>query len=183
MGQGPADPKQWRLLIEPKFMRPDVSWAIPHAQRTVYAAAYVRDGEPVYFSRKEFDDLGLEWDRFESQARANGTADLKGLKPEYARDKRNVIEYAEIKSEKPLAAAVVLAPKFLDLFSGIFGTTVLVAIPNRHTIYVFPKLASDYQDYAPMILDAYHDALNPVSTEVFELGPHGMRAIGIYEQP
>ena len=179
----PPDPKLWRLLIEPKFMRPAVSWAIPHAQRTVLAACFVLEGEPVYFSRKDFDELGLDWDRFARQARDNGGTDLEGLKPKYVRDKKQVIEYAQIKSDRPFAAAAVLAPKFLNLFEGVFGSTVLVAIPNRHTVYVFPKLASAYQEYAPMILDDYHGALNPVSTEVFEIGPNGMKAIGIYEEP
>jgi len=164
-------------------MRPEVSWAIPYAQRTVLVAAYVRDGGVVYFSRREFDQLKLDWDHFAPRARENAGGEVEALKPEYARNKKKVIEYAEIETEDPFAAAAVLAPGFLDLFEGVFGSAVLVAIPNRHTVYVFPKLASDYQEYAPMILDRYHGALNPVSVEVFELGPKGMKAVGIYEEP
>ncbi len=105
------------------------------------------------------------------------------MTPKYVRNKKNVVEYAELRSEKPFMAEAVLTPKFLSLFEGVFGSTVLVAIPNRQTVFVFPKLASAYMDYAPMVLEAYRDAANPVSTEVFEIGPKGMRAVGIYEEP
>jgi hypothetical protein len=122
-------------------------------------------------------------ERFEYQAASN----LEGLKPEYTRNRKNVVEYAELKSEKPFVAAsvaaAVLTPRFLSLFERVFGSTVLVAIPSRGVAYVFPKLASTYSDYAPMVLEAYHDAAHPVSTEVFEVGPKGMRAVGIYEEP
>ena len=79
--EGPGDPKLWRLLVEPKFMRPEVSWGIPFARRTVMAAAWVRDGEVVYFTRKEFDALNLDWDSFARQARVNGAPELAELKP------------------------------------------------------------------------------------------------------
>jgi len=159
-------------------MHPPVAWAISGAKRTVLVAGYIKDGEPVYFTRKEFDALALDWNHFQEQVRANEVA---AVKPDYARNRKNIIEYATIKA--PLAAAVVLSPKFLDMFSEVFGTSVLVAMPDRRTAYVFPKLAGDYQDYAPMILDAYRAALHPVSAEVFEVSPKGIKAVGIYEEP
>ena len=56
-----------------------------------------------------------------------------------------------------------------------------VAVPNRYTVYVFPRLASEYKEYSPLVMGAYHDSAYPVSLEVFEISPGGIRAIGVFE--
>jgi hypothetical protein len=76
---------------------------------------------------------------------------------------------------------MVLDPGFLKKFKDIFGTTILVAIPDRFTVFVFPSLASEYKDYSPLVIHAYHDSAYPVSLEVFEISASGIRAIGIFE--
>ena len=63
----------------------------------------------------------------------------------------------------------------------IFGPSLLVALPNRFTVYVFPELASEYKDYAPMVIRAYEESAYPVSLEVFEISQSGIRAIGTFE--
>jgi hypothetical protein len=54
-------------------------------------------------------------------------------------------------------------------------------MPNRYTVFVFPSLASEYKNYAPMVIQAYHNSAYPVSLEVFERSEGGIRAIGIYD--
>jgi hypothetical protein len=174
-----SDPGSWRVLIEPKFMRPEVSQPIPGSKKTVFAAGYLKENEPVYFSKAEFDALGMDWETFAAKAREN-SKDNK-LKAEFIRSKKKVIQYAVLSSENPLTATAVLSPDFWKKFREIFGDTMIVALPDRFTIYLFPKLAGDFQDHAPMILDDYKAALFPVSTEAFELTSSGLRAIGNYE--
>jgi len=58
-----------------------------------------------------------------------------------------------------------------------------VVMPNRFTVFVFPKLASEYEEYSPMILEAFHATPYPVSLEVFEETDDGLKAIGVYDEP
>ena len=177
-----ADPS-WRMLIEPKFMKHEVSYAIPGSERAVLAPALVKDGEPVCLSEKEFKTLDVDRKAFLAAAEENAAVELKKLTPEFKRNRKKVIQYATIISENPLTASVVLAPGFLKLFADTLGPKVIVAIPNRYTIYVFPALASHYQDYAPMISEAYRATSYPVSMEAYELSEQGLKAVGLYPEP
>ncbi len=179
-GQAAAqqDQNAWHVLIEPTFMHPQVSFPISGAKRTVFVPGYLSDGDPQYFTRKDWDALGLTWDAFRARAARNATE--KKLSGQLVRDSHKVVQYAAITSEDPLTATMVLAPDFLKKFKDIFGSTVLVAIPNRFTVMVFPSLASEYKDYSAQVIGAYHDSAYPVSLEVFEISDAGMRAIGFY---
>lgn len=174
-------PEQWHVLIEPKFLRPEVTAPIPNAQRTVLAAAYLDGDEPVYFTQKQFDALNVTFEQFMEKSRANATS--KKVKADLVRDAKNVVEYARVSSESPFTATSVLSPDFLKKFADILGPKILVAIPNRYTIYAFPALTSDYKNYASIILNAYHDSAYPVSLEVFEVSREGIKAVGEYEEP
>src|SRR5262249_4664707 len=115
--------------------------------------------------------------------RANAATDLETLKPRYTRDRKKVIQYAELRSPQPIVASAVLAPKFLSLFKDTLGDAVLVVVPNRFTAFVFPQLATNYQEYSPMVFEAYHETAYPISVEVFEFSAAGIRAVGVYERP
>ena len=170
-------------------MKATVSEPIAGAKKTELVAAMKRgvDGttrlDVSYLGRAQFDALKLDWAAFTAQTQANAEAELKAVKTEYVRDRKKVIVHATVRSPHGLVASAVLAPKFLDLFKDTLGEKVLVVIPNRSTAYVFPALASNYQDYAPMIFEAYRATAFPVSTEVFELSRDGMKAVGAFEEP
>lgn len=164
-------------------MRQPAASPVPNAQRTDFAAGVLRDGELHPFTREEWKASGATWDEFMAQARTNAAADLATLKPEYTRNKRKVIEFATLRSPQPIVASAVLAPGFLRMFEETLGPKVIVAVPNRFVAFVFPALASSYQDYAPMIFQEYRDTAMPVSVEVFEVSAEGVRAIGIFEEP
>ena len=164
-------------------MKPEVTYEIENSKRAVLVPALMKDGEPVYLSQKDFKALGVEWKAFLEAARENATAELKKLTPDYTRDKKNVIEYATLTSDSELTASTVLSPEFLKMFQDTIGDKLIVVIPNRYTIYVFPVLASHYQDYTQMVTAAYHDSTYPVSMEAYELSEKGIRTIGLYQEP
>jgi hypothetical protein len=174
------DQTRWHVLIEPTFMRPEVSFPISGARHTVLVPGYMSAGDPHYFSKKDWEALGLTWEAFRARAALN--ASEKKLSGDLIRDRNKVVQYAAISSDYPLTATMVLAPDFLKKFKDIFGETVLVAIPDRFTVFVFPSVASQYKDYAQLVLEAYHDSAYPVSLEVFEVSSAGMKAIGAYEE-
>jgi hypothetical protein len=174
----PAD-TTLRVWLEPKSMRAPVALPIVGAERTEMAFGRLGAEGLEPFGKGEVEPT----DETFAAARANAAADLTTLKPAYTRNRQKVIEYAELRSTRPIVASAVLAPKFLSLFKSTLGDTVLVVVPNRYTAFVFPQLASRYQDYYPMVFDAFHDTAYPVSVEVFEFSVNGIRAIGVYQRP
>ncbi|MEZ0255891.1 MAG: hypothetical protein ACAI37_11480 [Chthoniobacter sp.] len=173
----------WRVILESKSMHRPIAWEIPGAQRTVIAPVVIDDGEYLYPSQKIWDRFHVDRAEIERRGAAAAAADLATLKPRYERNAKQVIQYAELTSNRPIVCSAVLAPKFLELFRDTLGDKVLVVVPNRFTAYVFPALASNYQDYYPMVLEAFKATAWPVSVEVFELGPEGMRTVGLYQSP
>jgi len=176
------EPATWHVLIEPTFMSPPVMHAISGAKKTALVAGY-EDADKMlqYFSKEKFATLKVSWDDFVKRA-AENKAERK-LTTRFVRDSKDVIQYAVLASDSPLTGTAVLAPDFAKKLADIFGEHPLVVVPNRYTVFIFPKLASEYQDYAPMILDAYRSTPYPVSLEVFEVEDDGLKAIGSFDQP
>ena len=179
----PQPESTWRIWFESKSVHAPVETAIPDAHRTVWTAGSLGEDGLTPFSKEDYAALNVSTETFALRARANAAADLKTLKPQYVRNRNNVIEYAELHSDRPIVASAVLAVGFLNLFKDTLGEKVLLIVPNRFTAYVFPFLASNYQDYSPMIFSAFHETAYPVSTEVFELSAHGVRTEGLFEEP
>lgn len=179
----PATEFKWRILMEPKSMRRQVTWEIEGAQRTVLAPVVVDGDEYLYPPRKIIEEFRVDPAEIRSRALPAAAADLASLKPRYERDRKQVIQYAELKSDRPIVASAVLAPKFLEMFKDTLGEKVLLVVPSRFTAYVFPSLASNYQDYYPMVFEAYRSTAWPISVEVFEVSAEGMRAVGVYKEP
>lgn len=179
----PPAPERWRVWLEPRFMHQPVRAAIPNAQKTEMAAGALTAETLEPLAKADLEKLGSTWEKFAAQARTNAAADLAQLKPEYVRNRKKIIEYAALRSTKPIVATAVLAPGLRDLFAETLGPDILVVVPNKHTAFVFPKLASTYREYGPMVQKAYRETSHPVSMEVFEITDRGMQAIGVYPDP
>lgn len=164
-------------------MHQPVSAPIAGAQRTELVGGLLTDEGFTVFPKGELEKLGLTWEALLAEARKNAAADLADVKISFVRNRKKVIQYAELHSENGAMASAVLAPKFAEPFLETLGPTFLLAVPNRFTAYAFPKLASDYQDYVGEVLTAYRETAYPVSLEVFEVSPAGMKAVAIYREP
>ena len=178
-----ANDAVWRVWLESKAMRAPVSAPLSGAARTELAAGFLHGQELTWLGKADFAAMHLEWKQFAAKARVNSSADLRALTPRYARDRKQVIQYAELTSGAPVVASAVLAADFLARFRETLGEKVLLVVPNRFTAYVFPALASNYADYAPMVFEAFRSSAYPVSVELFEVSAEGMRAVGVYEEP
>lgn len=174
----PADPAV-RAWLEPKSMRAPVVLPIAGAQRTEIAFGRRTTEGLEAFAKTD----AVTAENSFAAVRENAAADLATLKPRYVRDRHKVIQYAELRSTQPIVASAVLAPKFLPLFKDTLGDSVLVVVPSRYTAFVFPQLATRYQEYYPMVFAAYGETAYPVSVEVFEFSPSGIRAVGVFERP
>lgn len=169
------------LLIEPRNLRGEVFVLPEGARRTVFSAARKGRLGPRHFSREEFKAAFPDgWKQFYKQGVEAAAKHLESLKPKFVRDSQKVIEYAIMESDHPLTATTILAPKFRAKFTETLGEELLIAIPNRTTILVFPKLASKMPEFYDLLADLHQDAVYPASGEVFELSRDGIRVVGAF---
>ncbi len=170
------------LLMGGSFERPPVFRFVPGARRTLlYPATEGSHGEITAMKPRAF--MGsASWDGLLANAREHASLLTATLEPSMIRDKHGVIQMAVICNEDPMTASCVLSPGFLRRFSAVFGPELIVIIPTRNKIYVFPKLANRLLDMAQTVRDDYLISPAPVSTEIFELSAKGLRAIGDCDQ-
>ncbi|MEM8954478.1 MAG: hypothetical protein AAGD22_10040 [Verrucomicrobiota bacterium] len=166
------------LMVEPSFEAAEVSSDIPGAERTQLVAGREVDGGMAYYTRAEYEALGVDWLGYVARAREAADRLLGELEPEYERDHRGVVKYAVLRSESHRTAGVVLAPGFRDRFREVLGEELVVLIPDRFTVFVFSKLASDYGEHGEAVVEQYGDATYGVSVEVFAVDDQGLQVIG-----
>jgi hypothetical protein len=170
----------WHLLIEPTFMHYESGWPIEGAQRTVLVPARYVNGEVLPLRRDEVPTLGVTREKILASAPKAASEVLAGLKPRLIRDDNKVIQCAVLESESPLTASAVLAPEFPTLFSETLGPDVLVAIPNRFRVFVFPKGTPAYQRFSEIVIAEYDSSPYPVSKELFSVQNGKLSAVGSY---
>lgn len=164
-------------------MHRQVAAHVKGAEKTDIAGGWMDQGELSPMSQAEFAQMGVTWAEFSAQAVENAAADLAQLKPNYTRNRKKIIEFAEVRSERPIVATAVLAAGFRALFEETLGPSILVVVPNQQTAFVFPKLASSYRDYSDMVYRAYRETSHPVSLELFELSEKGIESVGRFADP
>lgn len=168
------------LLIEPKD-GPPVSRLLKGAKMTAFVPGReTRLGSVRYYTKAEFDALGYGWAGFTRRAEAAATRVWATLKPEMSKDARGNVISAVVRGQSHLTAGTVLAPAFYEMFRTAMGDDLVVLIPDRFTIYVFPRPMGDYKALGPKILEAYAEASYPVSYEVLLLNKEGLSALGSF---
>lgn len=161
-------------------MHYDVAWTIPGAKATVLVPARLVGGEPRPLTHAELARLKPTPQEIEKGAGISATEENKKLRPAYVRDEKGVIQYAVLASDSPLTASAVLAPGFGERFADTLGPDLLIAIPNRFKVFIFPKLSPAYQGFADLIAAEYGSSSYPVSREVFEIRGGRLQAVGAY---
>jgi hypothetical protein len=176
-----AQEATWQLVFQPAFMRPDFVIPIAGTKETILTPALVRGVDATLLKKSEAARLKLDFDSIRRIALASASAELATLKPEYVRDKKGVALFAVLASDSPATASAVLAPDFAEKFADTLGPDILVAIPNRYRVYVYPALASRFQETADLVLRDYEMSGYPVSKEVFRVTPKGLQAVGTFD--
>jgi len=162
-------------------MRYEAAWPIQESERTVLVPAKYVNGEILPLKRDEAAAPGVNRQEILAQAIPAAEAVLATLKPEYVRDTNKVIEYAILQSDSPLTASAVLAPGFAKLFEETLGPDILIAIPNRNRIFIFPRLSSAYARMTDIIVAEYESSSTPVSRELFTFRNGTLTALGRYQ--
>jgi len=164
-------------------MGAQVSAPVENAQRTLLAGGRLEGGSRlVGVTREEWVRSGLSWQALEERSKAGAEADLKRVEVVFVRDKRRVIEFAELRSSQPVVASAVLAPRLGLMFADTLGDELLVAVPSRSRAFVFPKHGLDLSKYSAMVREAYGETAYPVSVELFEWRAGGLKAVGMFDR-
>ena len=175
-----AAEETWHLLIEPTFMHYEATWPIDAAERTVLVPARYVNGEVLPLKSDDVLTLGATRDKILASAPKAASEVLATLTPRFIRDEKNVIQCAVLESASPLTASAVLAPEFASFFRETLGPDVLVAIPNRFRIFVFPRGTPAFQHFSEIVIAEYDSSSYPVSKELFTLRKGKLTAVGSY---
>jgi len=176
-----ADDGPWYLVPEPQFMRHDVAWPIPGAEQTVLVPARTIDGEVTLLKRADIPNLETSREEIMASAVKNASTELAKIKPQYVRDRNGSIQYAIIASESPYTASTVFAPEFNELFEETLGPDILVVIPNRNKIIVFPRAAPQLGAASDLVFAEFRSSTYPVSREIFALKNGRLAAVGVMQ--
>jgi len=152
------------IILDPYFYRPPVSEPIAGSTKTVLGYYDEKDGHASALARPTAEPLP----ELRILAIAHAQTILQRIQPKILRDKRGVIVAIRIEDQDPALSSILLAPGFPDRFDNLLGKDCLVAVPNRQVIFLFPRLASDLQEFAIPLRSFYHNSVWPVSTELFE---------------
>lgn len=172
--------EEFCLLIEPKD-GPAVKQLVKGAKMTALVPGKeTRLGGVRYYTAEEFEALGVGWTGFTRRAEVTATRVLATLKPEVTKDSKGFVTSAVLRGKSHLTAGVVLSPKFYEMFRQSMGDDLVVLIPDRFTVYVFPRPMGEYKALGPRILEAYAEATYPVSYEVLLLNKDGLSVLGSF---
>jgi len=183
MQASPPPQAEWRIALEASFFQPGVRRPVPDAKKTFLTAGIYKDGEFTGFTKKEWEGFAMEWEAFAKVARRNAESDWGSLEIRFKRDRREVVQYAEIISRNGTAGCCVVSEAFGACFLETMGDCFLFAVPSRHQCFVFPKLGGNNAVYSDMVHAAYRASSNPISVELFEWDKGVIKAVGVFERP
>jgi hypothetical protein len=163
------------LLLGPSSQRPPVVRFLPDARRTIVYPATV---DPYALAKPLRSPGSKGWESLVTDSLERSGLLLSTLDPLLVRDAKGVLQMAVLSADSPLVATSVMTKGFLTKFSALFGPELLVVIPARNKVYVFPKLANKLPEMSGTIRDDYLISPMPVSTELFELSKSGLKAVG-----
>ena len=163
------------LLLGGSSLRPPVKRYLPGARRTILFPSSV----DFYGLISPLSRPGKGgWKTLADDSLERAALLLATTDPCLIRDSHGVLEMAVLTADSPLLATAVLSKGFLPRFSALFGPELLLAIPARNKVYVFPKLANRLSAMKQTIRDDFLISPAPVSLELFELSAKGLRTVG-----
>jgi len=166
------------VLLEPRFAAPDIHHEIRGARETVLIPARRTAYGIDSFTEERWGREGLDWPEVLSAGMKRANELEEAMEIDWFRDDRRVIQYARVRSEDPFLSSVIFSPGFLDHFREKLGHQVLVVVPDRSSLFVFPRFGPFLDEFGPALVRRYREAVFKVSLEVFLISEDGPRAVG-----
>ncbi|SKA97334.1 hypothetical protein SAMN02745166_02597 [Prosthecobacter debontii] len=164
------------LLPEPKIMRNSLSFFPEGAELTVLTPAKELKETPwvMPYRPDEFKQLGLSVETFAERAKKAADKRLATLKPELIKNAEGQVAYAVYRSDQPLMASLLVAPSLPAIFEKLFGDEIWVALPDRHSLFVFPARPEAIEEFAADLEQRYLSDTRAASPEIFAIKKGGV---------
>ena len=169
------------VVIEPAVLKTDASHDLSGARQTVLSPAAECVGGVKLLSSKEWGALGLTWENYLAKATLVAAKHLATIIPELHKDSRGTVEYVKLQSDRHLTSSVILCPELWKQFSPMLGTTLLAVVPDRFTVYLFPRQSGAFVKQGPEVAALFKDATYPASAEAFEISETSFKSIGDFD--
>ncbi|MBL9156105.1 MAG: hypothetical protein JNJ70_01440 [Verrucomicrobiales bacterium] len=171
------------IIFGGAFEALDITGPIEGAKSTKMAAQYEWSFGVRPFTKKTWEERGLQWETFFPIAREVADAVATKLEPRLVRDHRGIVLYAIIADEDPFLTSAILSPKLHERFKESLGDRIHVLLLERNRIYLFPATGGTLEEFGPSLVEQYRQAQFPVSLEIFLLDRDGFRVVGELERP
>jgi len=178
-----APAKRIGITFGGAFEALDITGPIEGAKNTKMAAQYEWSFGVRPFTKKTWNERGLEWETFLPVALEVADTVAAKLQPKLVRDHRGIVLYAIIADEDPFLTSAILSPKLLERFKESLGDRIHVLLLERNRIYLFPATGGTLEEFGPALVEEYRQAQFPVSLEIFLLDQEGFRVVGELERP
>jgi hypothetical protein len=165
------------IILDPYFYRTPVTEAIDGSTKTVLGYYDETEGKvtplpnPPRLTISELHTLAI----------AYAQSILKQTSPKIIRDRHGVIVAIRIENQDPAFSSVLLTPGFTERFENLLGKDCLVCVPNRQTVFLFPRLGGNMEQFSIPLRGIYHNSVWPVSIELFEWRGGALHAIRDFE--
>lgn len=171
------------IIFGGAFEALDITGPIEGAKTTKMAAQYEWSFGVRPFTKKTWEERGLEWETFLPVALQVADTVAAKLEPRLVRDHRGIVLYAIIADEDPFLTSAILSPKLHERFKESLGDRIHVLLLERNRIYLFPATGGTLEEFGPALVEEYRQAQFPVSLEIFLLDREGFRVVGELERP
>ena len=160
------------MLPEPRVMRSERSIVPEGAQATVLTPAReIADvpGIEVY-PKEDFAKLGLSPETFAERSKKTAERLLTEIKPDLIKGADGKVAYAVYRGDRPVMASLLIAPSpRTHEASPTRASEVWVALPDRHSLFVFPAKPEALEEFIPDLALRYKEDPHAASPEVFAL--------------
>jgi len=171
------------MLPEPRAMRSERSIIPESALATVLSPAREIVGVPgiEVYSKEDFAKLGLSPETFAERAKKSAEKLLADVKPEVIRGADGRVAYAVYRGDRPVMASLLLAPSLPAIFAEMFGDEIWVALPDRHSLFVFPARQEAVAEFVADLATRYREDIHAASPEIFSLKKgHAPRVVAAF---
>lgn len=159
------------MLPEPREMRTERSIVPDGAKATVLTPAReIADvpGIEVY-PKEDFAKLGLSPETFAERSKKTAERLLTEIKPDLIKGGDGKVAYAVYRGDRPVMASLLIAPSLPVIFEELFGAEIWVALPDRHSLFIFPAKPEALEEFIPDLALRYKEDPHAASPEVFAL--------------
>jgi hypothetical protein len=166
------------VVVEPKVLETKTAHALAGSRRTILTPATEQANDAKLLTQEEWEALGLTWEEFLDKATAAAARHLARLTPEIHKDARGTVEYIKFHNDRHLTSSIILCPELWKQFSPQLGPTIVALVPDRFTVYLFPRQSGAFVKQGPEVATLFTDATYPASNEAFEISENGLKSIG-----